>query len=338
MKKVLLFLLVTMFSFGNLFALDIEDDSIIQELEKEEVKQLDFDFKLKSFESCENLETVMEKYIKNYWKNNKSRYRGWPVLYDTIWIMEDSDESMAMEKSVSNDDLLWDLMWNLNWDDDFSKTNSQVGWVDESDIVKTDWKYIYYYNDKDKYVYIVKSGELEIVKKIKIPSNFNSPILYIWKNRLTIISSGYSNVDYSKRGYWINRNSKTYTIIFDTTEITAPKLVKLYVSDWSLTKSRKIWDYLYLISNNRFDIPYHTFNMEDDIRIETSQIIPKSIELTKTTDTSKQNLEIKDKKLPYNLKAWNIAKCSDIEYVLPDDDTISKFNFSPSYNIIDISK
>jgi uncharacterized protein YxeA len=73
MKKILLIIFSLMFSISTSFAA-IEDDSIIKELENDNLQELNIDFNLKSFESCENLETVMEKYIKNYWENNKSRY------------------------------------------------------------------------------------------------------------------------------------------------------------------------------------------------------------------------------------------------------------------------
>ena len=36
------------------------------------------------------------------------------------------------------------------------------------------------------------------------------------------------------------------------------------------------------------------------------------------------------------MKAWNIANCSEIEYVLPDSETMKEYGFSPSYNIISI--
>jgi hypothetical protein len=40
--------------------------------------------------------------------------------------------------------------------------------------------------------------------------------------------------------------------------------------------------------------------------------------------------------LPYNITAGDVAKCSDIEYVLPDAETLKQFDFNPSYNIISI--
>jgi hypothetical protein len=53
MNKLFVFFIITLFSFANVMAEEIEDNSIIEELEKEEIKVLDYDFKLKSFESCE---------------------------------------------------------------------------------------------------------------------------------------------------------------------------------------------------------------------------------------------------------------------------------------------
>jgi uncharacterized secreted protein with C-terminal beta-propeller domain len=332
MKNIFLLLILVITSVWHTFAA-VEDTSVVDELNKTEVKNLDFDFKLKSFKTCDWLEKVMGDYIKDYWKNNKDKW-GWPILYRNLWwpvIMEDS----AMIKTATTSDSSAKSTWggdNL----DYSKTNVQVEWVDESDIVKTDWKYIYYYNETDKYVYIVGVSDLSILKKIKLPDSFYSPVLYIWWNKLTIIASGYSNTDYSKLGYWIDRNSKTYTIVFDTTDITNPVLSKMYVADWNLMKTRKIWDLVYVVSNNNFSIPYYNFKTIDDIKIDSSDLLPKKIDISKTTDTSKQNLKLRWKNLPYNITSWDVAKCSDIEYVLPDKETIKQYDFAPSYNIISI--
>lgn len=335
-KSLLILLSILFFTNINTFATDIEDTSIIEELNKDEVKELDFNFNLKSFESCDSLENVMWEYIKTYWKNNKDKWR-YPIMYR--WIdgvqLELMEDSMTVEKSansVSSDDS--NLLWWWEWD--YSKTNIQVEWVDESDIVKTDWKYIYYYNQSDNYVYIVEADELKIKKKILLPKSFYNPVLYIWWNKLTIISSWYGNDDYSKMWYWINRNAKTYVIVFDLSNIEKPTLTKLYVADGNLLKSRKIWKYVYVVSNNNFNIPYYDFKYEEDIVVNSNKILPKKIDISKTNDETKQNLKLQWKSLPYNVSTWNIAKCNEIEYVLPDEDTISEYDFSPSYNIISI--
>jgi hypothetical protein len=102
MKKLLyknffvILLSIIFFTLSNTFASDIEDTSIIDELNKEEVKQLDFNFNLNSFESCDNLENVMSEYIKTYWKNNKDRWN-YPVMYRNDVIFETMDD-MAMDE------------------------------------------------------------------------------------------------------------------------------------------------------------------------------------------------------------------------------------------------
>ncbi|MDC0506069.1 beta-propeller domain-containing protein [Candidatus Gracilibacteria bacterium] len=309
-----------------------EDTSIIDELGKANNSELQFN--LKTFNSCENYEDIMGSYIKDYWKNNKNQYlyrRGGFGFEEGGLALESlSDDAVAapQAKSVSSD------LSTGGGETDFSKTNTQVKGVDESDIVKTDGKNIYYYNSKDKYIYILNAADKKVVKKIKIPKNFYSPVMYIDNNRLTIISSGYGSGSYN--GYWINRSSKTYTIVFDTTDIEKPKLLKLYVADGNLQKSRKIGDYVYIISNNYFSIPYYSFKSEADIDLEISKMLPKKLDISKTSTNSQQNLKIKGKKYPYNVKAGNVAKCREIEYILPDEDTIKKVGFNPSYNIISV--
>ncbi len=333
---VLVIMLISLFSVSGTYAA-VEDNSIIDELNKTTAKPVDYDFNLKTFQSCEWLEKVMGDYIKDYWKNNQDKWR-YPMMYKwAMWwdvpVMEDA----IMDKSSVDGWLRNSETTTASPEEtDFSKTNVQVDWVDEADLVKTDGKYIYYFNETDKYVYIVTAWDLKIIKKIKLPDTFYNPVLYIWNNKLTIISSGYSDIDYSKMAYWINRNSKTYTIVFDTTKIENPILTKMYVVDWDLSKTRKIGDLVYVVSTNNFSIPYYDFKSVDDIEIDAAKILPKKIDISKNTDTSKQNLNLRGKKLPYNINAWNVAKCSDIEYVLPDKETIKKYDFDPSYNIISI--
>ena len=323
MKKILLLITTILFTIFTVNASDI-DTSIIDKLDESKIKELNVDFKLKTFNSCENLESVMGKYIKDYYKNNKKRYsRDYPILYDMV----QNSEAMPMKKVLPN-------VWGWIDDNDYSKTNTQVKWVDESDIIKTDWKYVYYYNQSQKLIYIIDTTSNKVIKKIALPKIFNRPVLYLWNNKLVILASWYSNINY-KRNYYINRNSKTYTVVYDISDKKNIKLTKLYVNDGSLRKSRKIWKYLYVISNVDFSVPYYSFKSVDDIQINNN-IIPKKLELSRVSDKSKQNLKIKWKSLPFNIKAGNIAKCSEIEYSLPDAETLKKFDFNPSYNIISI--
>ncbi len=350
MNKIFILLSVIALGVFQASAADI-DTQILDELKKWEVAELNVDFKLKTFQSCEDLEKVMGNYIKDYYKINKKRYwrnisydkRGgiWLERVFDWWILED-EMNMAADMVVESKSVASALALPQTWgsaSNDFAKTNTQVDGVDESDIIKTDGKYVYYYNQTRKYVYIIEAygtDKMKVLKKIQLPKNFQQPVLYIWKDKLIILATWYSNTNYSKRGYYINRNNKTYTIIFNTSDKANPQLEKLYVNDGNLRKSRKIGKYLYVISNNNFSIPYYDFKSVDDIDINIWNILPKKLEISRVSDSENQNLKIKWKSLPFNLKAWNIAKCSDIEYSLPDEETLKKFDFNPSYNIISI--
>jgi len=70
MKKILLILILSFSITGVSFAADVDDDSIIDELNKQNTQKLDVDFSLKSFDSCDSFEDVMEDYLKMYWENN----------------------------------------------------------------------------------------------------------------------------------------------------------------------------------------------------------------------------------------------------------------------------
>jgi hypothetical protein len=141
-----------------------------------------------------------------------------------------------------------------------------------------------------------------VLKKINIPKSFHNAELYIADDILTIISTGYLNRNYSKSAYFFNRNSKTYTMVFDVESASKPRLEKLHISDGNYSKSRKIGDYVYVLTNNYLNVPYSYYNKGiDDLEVDAGKIIPRQIELTLTDDSKKQNLTIKGKKLPYNV-------------------------------------
>ena len=152
MKKILLWILLFTIFLDFAYA-KIEDNSIIEELNKNKVKELSIDSNLKSFKSCKTLEDVMWKYIKDYWKEHSNMYKNIrkPMIFNDSLL--GGEKGIRVEYS-SNQFSRWNSKRN------YSKTNIQVLWVDEADIIKTDWDYIYYYNNKweykeNKYIYIV---------------------------------------------------------------------------------------------------------------------------------------------------------------------------------------
>jgi len=341
MKKTLLSFFSVFFLFLPLIS-QAEDTQILDELEKNKTSIGDPNFELKTFDDCESIRQVMNDFYKKYFEQERpySYYRGGliePMITDDV--MLEVQEESASDKATNS---LVGWMW---WGDDveYSETNVQVAWVDESDIIKTDGEYIYYAsesynydtNKQEKYVYIAKaypSNEMELVEKIKIPDTFYNLDLYIQDDKLVILANGYISYDYSY--YWIDRNSKSYVIVYDVSDKSDLKLEKLYFVDGNYTKSRRIGDFVYIISENYLYFPYYKDTPLEDF--DVSKSIPKKIEITKTNDEAKQNLSVKGKKFPYSVTSWAVSKCSEIEYILPDDDTMSEYNFSPRYNIISI--
>lgn len=302
-----------------------EDNSIIDQLDSKNTKALDIDFSMKNFESCDAFENVMEKYLKSYWENHYKNTR-FDIMYSQPMMME---KTMSSDEAVSSNKAVWGAK-----KESISETNTQVKGVDESDIVKTDGKHHYYYNESKKAVYIVDAKSLEVVKKINLPKSFSNSQLYITKNRLIIIASGYSKADYSKKGYFINRNTKTYTIVYDTSDINNLSLLKLYSNDGSYGKSRRIGDYVYVLSRNYISYPYWNIKNADDISIDAEKMLPKKLDISRTSNTSEQNLQIKGKKLPFHISAGNVANCNAISYSFPSEESMKKMDFNPGYNII----
>lgn len=105
MKKLSSVLLLLFALMPVVFASDIDDDSIIEELNKSNTKQLDVDFKLKSFDSCQAFEDVMEDYLKTYWensyKNNRYRTFGEPMMLESVDFAADAEQSAPSAESKS---------------------------------------------------------------------------------------------------------------------------------------------------------------------------------------------------------------------------------------------
>ncbi len=228
---------------------------------------------------------------------------------------------------------------------DVSNTNLQVAGVDESELIKTDGTYVYFYNNKDHSIYIAKAfpaTDLSIVRKIKIPESFIEPKLFLSGKKLTILSTKYNNTDYGYR-YWFNRQVKTVVVVYDVSDVNRLQIDRYYETDGNMSESRMIGKYLYLLSNSSFLFPYsHYYGVMqpgvspvlDEQKFDTdfvgSTIKPQKIELHKTNVENEKNFRLNGTLFPYNISQKDNAICSDIEYVLPDTETMKQFDFTPS--------
>lgn len=345
MKKLvkILYTLPLLLVFSTSYAA-VEDNQVINALSGSTSswsQVLNFDFKLKKFKSCDDMTNTLSEYIK---KVNSSRptYRG-NILDDVIWIAptanSESSIKQAMPESAADSNWVW-WLWS-----DYSKTNIQVAGVDEPEIIKTDWKYIYYavesYDYKTqksrKVIYVVKndSWNMTVVKKLNLPEHFYQIELYIQDWKLVVIATWSPVWTFQKQFWWWSYEPKTYVIVFDTTNITEMKLLKLHMFEWSYSQSRLIWDNLYVIWSKYFNY-YMLYSWLEEVKVKPEDVISKELNLNFTQDTSKQNVNIRWNTLPYEVTSWQSVKCEEIEYLLPDDETIKKYDFNPSFNIVSI--
>lgn len=323
-------------SSTNLLNANTTDNQLEEAVSEKDTKTTDLkkDFKLHKFNSCSNMQDVLWDYLKEYYKNNEYDR---PIYYNDDLPMELRFEAPTMAKSinavsVSSADWIWWGWTSIT----FSETNVQIKWVDESDIIKTDWKYSYYFSQEDNSIYIIDSfpaWDLEVKKKIKIPNKLYSPVLYVHNNKLVILSQVSR-----KNSKTLNYASKTSVAVYDVSNIDSISLDKYYEIEWRIKDSRRIWDNVYIISNKYVNFPYYRYNSKItldsfvDEQVKNLEL-PKIIEIRKTSNASDQNVEYKWKKYPYNLNIWSTNKCNEISYVLPESD---KLDIRPSFTIISV--
>lgn len=171
---------------------------------------------------------------------------------------------------------------------DFSTTNVQVEGVDESDVIKTDGKYIYKINNgKVLIINAYPADEMNIISKIDLDNKeFNPQEIYVTNNKLVIIGQSHTNiihydkqileedssVDHSDELMRIMpiepiMRDKTFTkaFVYDITDKEKPSLLKSVEIEGSYVSSRMVNSSLYLISNKWFE--YHLLENSENTEI-----------------------------------------------------------------------
>lgn len=348
MKKNLLFFISAIVVLNSFVLWASEDTQIDDAINKqdndqilENVKELNEDFKFNKFNTCSDMEKTIEDFIKLF----PNRYR-WGVYmdYNMWWSFEWAVDDAVMEADTAptaNVKAQWKVKSSST---DYSTTNTQVQWVDEPEILKTDGKYLYYYNNKLKKIYIINSpldtklseidlSKAEILKTIKIPETFYWVQLFLSNNKLAILWTRYMTL--KNYNTILDKSQRTTAIIYDTSDLNNLQLVKLYDMNWYYHDARLINNELYVISQSYLNFYYAYPIYKSDVEtgdlepeIKTSDLLPKEIELVKKSDSKK----IEER---FDITAWNVD-CDDIMYLLPTKETVEKYNISP--NLATVSK
>lgn len=282
MKKMLLFVLFSFFSFSFGFAqnveLAIDDDQLIDAVGQIDNEITREDISLKKLDSCEALSDIIKE-------NQNINWGGLYYERDDFAVEELAD--VDMESTQTSDNSVSD---GVGWGSDmeYSTTNNQKKWVDEPDIIKSNWEYIFYYTAQKNAIYILKSpvdwGEINIenanvVKKINLLENLYNIQIFIKESELYILWTASVNSKWSIFG-----SSRTYVITYDFSDVNNLKLAKISLIDGGFMDARLIWDVLHVITTNYVDYWYLS-QLGDDFDISQA-LLPKSIDVDVMNDGS----------------------------------------------------
>jgi inhibitor of cysteine peptidase len=319
MHKFFTLALVSIPLFASISTFAAIDDTQVIDRESTTVS----DINLKSFASCEAMDTVLTKYFKQTLIDQVSMYGGSlgkPVMMENAT----ANPSPSLERGG---------IGGGGGDVGFSQTNVQIAGIDEAEVVKTDGKYIYYASnqpDADGFNYVtitraVPASDMSLVKRIKLPSNYGNIQLYLADGRLTILANRWNqNYVYNPTPVNIWNGSVTVVVVYDITDPTQPQLSRFYTVNGDLSQSRRDGDYLYVLSQNYVSLntwgPVGMYSKEEvstymDKKFEVDTILPQSIDIKRNNSTAP--LDVGGKKIPYSITRGKV-KCSEIEYLLPE--------------------
>lgn len=329
-------MLVCLFWFT--VAVDINEELIeeVNQLEQRDLPSLVFE----TFSSCEDMTSTLEDFITDNFKNTWYRWGWWMESFAVDMVEEsammDDDESASAKSVWSNDAIVSSTT-------DYSTTNLQVTWVDEADIIKSNGSHIYYYNATEHKIHIIRGPldtttwvitlwDVEILHEISIPETFWWTELYITDNRLTLLAQRWSD---ASQQWLLNKNARTNVVVYDVSDVTNPKLIKLTDLDGSYNDSRLIGDELYVISDlwiNRW-YPGQFMDTNANFSLDTDDILPKAISIDYTKNSADQNLTIWTTTFPYHIDITR-PDCSAINYVLPTKESLESTSVYPSFTIV----
>ena len=346
--KSILFSIASVFAlwgFASVSAVNIDtqiEDELNKKSEQEMVqKAQDLSEKITftKVNSCESMEKVMSGFLETYRKLHPQRnYNHW---YDFVLYEEDAealDWAMPvattnwMAKSADSVAIRWESSQSLSASNDlwaisdFSTTNIQKVWVDEPELLKSNWKYLFYYSEENynnRYISVIKTptkndlSDVEIVAKINIPDSLSNIQLFLNWDKLVILGTRYASKSDSILG-----SNRTLAIIYDISDLKNLKLEKLTEVYGSFEDARMINDQLYLISS--IYLSWYNIAWRDE-PILFNDMKPKltNITLKKSSDSKKT----------YDKKVTSMP-CDSIFYLLPSEDTMKETDTYPNFTLI----
>ena len=147
-------------------------------------------------------------------------------------------------------------------DDGYSKTNVQVDGVDEADIVKTDGKFVYVAKEGHVVVFDVRTpSEIAKSSTIRVDDLLDNSVygyahvadMFLEDDLLTVVFTAekkdYGNDKLFTDYYFSMRADSQYGIaVYDVSDPAKPESVRYYTQEGYYVSSRRIGDYVYMVT------------------------------------------------------------------------------------------
>jgi hypothetical protein len=219
MKKIILLALLGIVSAPSTFAADVSWDPTLYQAT-----------------SCTEVTNVVQDYLKNRWN-------GWYFnpLAREVDAPVDAWAPVVAEASA-------DKSSNAAWGD-FSVTNVQKEWVDEPEIIKTNWTYIYYLDQNRGILRILDPKTQKELTSISLPKEYWNAQLLINKDKLILLwTKSLPYVSAVADSSYVYRNQQTIIAVYSIAKMR-PTLLQAFTFDWWLQDSRVVDNHLVLVSS-----------------------------------------------------------------------------------------
>lgn len=262
-----------------------------------------------TFATCQEFESTLKQILPTSYNDGRFYKWGWPMMLESnVWTMAPVP---ARSESIPKSD-----------------TNIQVKWIDEADIVKTDGKYVYSYQEWEHSIVIVDAKTLVKIKTIRVPTNYSGVSFYVTGNKLILTATKYiQNQDYWT--YWYNNTQKSIIALYDIRDITRASLVRSIEVDGSLSDTR-LWDtgiMTAVVSTSYWMPPIYRY-------YDSSSKMPRP-----QYDYSSKNLipRISDQQFANwkrTITNRGIADCTGMSSILPKTKNLSSYTYNPTLTSI----
>ena len=174
-----------------------------------------------------------------------------------------TQSNAAPESTDTIKDIQADMSKSEAGESSHSTTNVQMEGVDESDIIKTDGKYIYAVQNNQVFIIDIQNGKLEIVCTIQLLVEELSNVveMYVDGDMLVVIGVGYLNALKEEADdtqiYYMDSKSVTSLYTYDISNRKQPELIGQVSQDGNYHTSRKIDNIIYLLTTQWNYAPYY---------------------------------------------------------------------------------